>query len=148
MPTAEITVAFCNPAKEGKKNATIKTTDNRLFFVPLDMYPQFTPKGRYKIEYKDSTLNGNTLSFVNKVEVAAAAPIAKHQAAKFGVDDDKIAERIFVSGILQRAVQACESPLNVPEEVLVENVNKLRSVWRKTFGNPQKDADMNDEIPY
>jgi len=31
---------------------------------------------------------------------------------------------------------------------LVTRVNILREVWRQTLGNPQQDAEMQDEVPY
>lgn len=155
MPTAEITVAFCNPQQAGKKNASIKTKDGKLYFVPPEMYDQFANGGTYRIEYADKSFTGRdnkrvTYLVVEKAEqTATAAPARNHQPAGRYQDDPAVAERIFVCGAINNMMANPNiDPRGLTAPDITEQVNKLREVWRRTFANPQQDHDMQDEVPY
>ena len=152
MATTVINVKFVNPAAAGKKNASIKTDDDQFFLVPPEMLGQFQQGGRYKIEYKANAFKGVTYKYVEKIEPDVAAgpsPIAKHQAGKYGSTDMATAERIFVCGAMNAMLHNQNTlPFALTGDNLIERVNILRDVWRQTLGNPQQDAEMNDEIPY
>lgn len=146
--TAEIVVQFFNPIKPGKKNASVKTTDNEFYLVPPELIPQVNVGGKYKIEYETfKGRDGTLLSTIKKVDAAGPSPVAHYQAKK-NLSTDVTAEVIFCQGIHQRVVAALASPLNLTEDDHVEHLSKLRRVWRRTFGNPQQDKDMDDEVPY
>lgn len=156
MPTAEITVEFCNPQQPGKKNASVKTKDGKLYFVPPEMFSQFTVGGSYSIEYKDSSFTGRDgkrvpFNVVEKVNASMAAPATgrNHQPAGRYQDDPAVAERIFVCGAINNMMSNQNiDPRGMTVEDVTEQVNKLREVWRRTFANPQQDQEMGDEIPF
>jgi hypothetical protein len=152
MATTVINVKYVNPAAAGKKNASIKTDDDQFFLVPPEMLGQFQQGGRYKIEYKANAFKGVTYKYVEKIEPDVAAgpsPIAKHQAGKYGSTDMATAERIFVCGAYNALMGNPNiDPRGISVDERIAEVNKNRDVWRQTLGNPQQDAEMNDEIPY
>lgn len=152
MPTAEITVSFCNPQKPGKKNASVKTADNQLYLVPPELYPQFSEGNKYKVDYKNfKTNDGTVLKIIEKAEpmaTAAPAPGRNKPGARYQ-DDAVVAERIFVCGAINNMMANQNiDPRGMSAADVTEQVNKLREVWRKTFGNPQQNAEMGDEVPF
>lgn len=151
MPSAEFTAKFINPAKPGKKNANIKTDTDDFYLVPLELVDQFTQGNRYKVEYRTSTFNGTTYKYVDKVEqVAQAAPSpGRNKPGARYQDDAVVAERIFVCGAINNMMANQNiDPRGMSAADVTEQVNKLREVWRKTFGNPQQDTEMQDEIAF
>lgn len=153
MTTAEITVKYCNPKQEGKKNASIKTEDGQMYFVTPEMFPQFEQGGRYNIEFKTSTFRGVQYRHIEKVTKVALPQANGGQfaasKAKYGTVDMETAERIFVCGAINALVGNNNiDPRGLTPDELVNQVNKLRYVWGSTFGNPQKSDDLNDEIPF
>jgi hypothetical protein len=93
-----------------------------------------------------------TYKYVDKVEQtaqAAPAPARNHQPAGRYQDDMVVAERIFVCGAMNNLMANQNiDPRGLSTADLTEQVNKFREVWRKTFGNPQQDAEMGDEVPF
>lgn len=153
---AQITVKYCNPQQPGKKNASIKTDDGQLYFVSPEMFTQFEQGGKYNIQYKTNTFKGVQYRHIESATKMNAAPpvnpLAAHNAgtrATYGVQDMATAERIFVCGALN-AILANQNvnPFVLLPEDIKQRVNMLREAWRGTFGNPQQDAELNDEIPW
>lgn len=152
MPNAEITVQYCNPQQPGKKNASIKTNDGQMYFVPPEMFGQFQQGGRYNITYKESTFRG-----VQYRHVETVAPVAAPQTngqivgakGKYGAVDMETAERIFVSGWMNGVARNPNiDPRGLTADDLVNEVQKIRIVWGMTLGNPQKSGELDDEIPF
>lgn len=151
MASTVVNVKYVNPAQPGKKNATIKTDDDQLYLVPPEMIDQFSAGAAYKIDYRTSTFRGVTYKYVEKIEKAVSSPsgVARHQAGKYGTVDMETAERIFVCGAMNALVGNQNlDPRGLTADDLVAEVKKLRAVWGATFGNPQKDEEMGDEIPF
>jgi hypothetical protein len=60
-----------------------------------------------------------------------------------------MAERIFVCGALNAMLHNQNTlPFTLLADDITARVNILRETWRRTFGNPQQDAELNDEVPY
>ncbi len=153
--TARITVSFINQPKPGKTNGTIKTKDDQLYGVKPDMLALFEQKKTYDIEFSSREFNGQTYKTVTSVKKVEDAPAASANGAgtsygRYGATDDKTAERIFVCGGLNAAIEGGHVDLNT--EHLTNLVNIFRLVWDDTFGKdgkPAKNADMGgDEIPF
>lgn len=150
--TAQVTIRYVNPKQPGKKNASVKTYDGQLYFVAPEMLDKFEQGGRYNIRYKITEFNKNKYNHIEEVskvaDPAPANPVAAHNSgtkATYGTVDMATAERIFVCGALNAMLHGQTS---LETQTLVAWVNILRETWRQTFGNPQQDAELNDEIPY
>lgn len=150
--TAQVTIRYVNPKQPGKKNASVKTDDGQLYFVAPEMLGQFEQGGRYNIRYKVNDFKGVKYSHIEEVARIVApvptSPVAAHNTgtkASYGTVDMATAERIFVCGALNAMLHGQTS---LETQTLVAWVNILRETWRQTLGNPQQDAELNDEIPY
>lgn len=154
MATTEITVQYCNPQQPGKKNASIKTNDGQLYFVAPEMFSQFEQGGRYNIQYKVSSFRGVQYRHVETVTKIAPSPAANGgqfagAKGKYGTVDMETAERIFVSGWMNGLARNPNiDPRGLTADDLVVEVNKIRTTWSMTLGNPQKSDDLDDEIPF
>ena len=159
MPTAEITVKYCNPKQANKKNASVKTDDGQMYFVTPEMFGQFEVGGKYSVEYKVSEFKGVENRYIEKADKVSGGSPANHAPnpnvhnsmtkAKYGTVDMETAERIFVCGAMNALVGNQNiDPRGLTKEHLIAEVNKLRAVWANTFANPQKDEEIDDEIPF
>ncbi len=151
MP-ARISVSFVNPPKAGKTNGSIKTRDDQMYGVKPDMLGLFQPKGTYDIEFSERQFNGQTYKTVTSVKKVEDAPQATTGTGggRYGATDDKTAERIFVCGALNAAIQG--GHIEMSSAYIGNMVEMLRLVWSETFGadgKPAKNADMDgDSIPF
>jgi len=156
MPTAEITVKYRNPKQANKKNASVKTDDGQMYFVTPEMFGQFEVGGKYSVEYKVSEFRGTEYRYIETATKAASSqgvPVTQAYnamtKAKYGTVDMETAERIFVCGAMNALVGNQNiDPRGLTKEHLIAEVNKLRAVWANTFANPQKDEELDDEIPF
>jgi hypothetical protein len=69
--TMQITVAFVNPPKEGKKNGSVKVGDRYYSYDPKKF--TFAKGGTYDIEYKEDDYNGKTYYFIEKAKEVGTA---------------------------------------------------------------------------
>lgn len=144
---ANIQVKFVNEPREGRKNGTIKTEDDELYGVPPQKLGMFQPGGRYQIEYSTRSWKGQDYKTVISANLLAPPSTNSGGGGKYGRTDDATAERIFVCGALNAAIQGGHVELS--SATLGNVVNMLRQVWSETFGVPQKNADMDgDQIPF
>lgn len=166
MPTAQIKVSFVNQPTGARKSGSVKIDDGSFFNVPVALLGQFQPNGNYTVEYteKDGTGQWAGRKFRDITRIAAAQAPTPPTGGKYGQTDDTTAERIFVCGALNSAIQAGQ--INVGDgPAMVQFVTTLRGVWKRTFGSSAKPVapsapppaqsttppprdDMDDEIPF
>lgn len=155
MTAATINVKYVNQPGPGKKNGTIKTPEGVMYLVPPHMLKQFTPGGRYDIQYSEHPFNGKNYMTVTHIVPVGNAPAPSGGGGSYGRTDDATAERIFVCGALNAAIQAGQVTVND----VAPAVRNLRAAWAVTFGGkvtPTQAAstqtpprgDMDDEIPF
>lgn len=156
MATAQVRVSFVNPVKPGKKNGSIKTADNQVYGVPPHMLGQFQEGATYSIEYEQHQWQGNWYKTVQKV-TPIAGPSDNVVRGKFGQTDDKTAERIFVCGLLNSAVE--NGQIRIDDQAMLQNAVMIcRTVWANTFGDLSStrqqlqqqtiSQELNDEVPF
>lgn len=161
MAEAIVTPRYLNEPKPGMKNASITTTEGARYYMPPEMLGQFRQGVEVVIVYNPGEFNGkpfNKISSVKPLERAQSHPQAQAQSAshqqqsgggKWGSTDAITAERIFVCGALNHAIQGGEIRVTDVAGV-VHAINSLRTAWDQTFGSPQDQmgGDMNDRIPF
>lgn len=147
MPTATATIISKYPPKPGKKFVSVKADDGTIFSIKNAMIGTIQPGGRYTFEYEEREFNGMNYKFVNTINQVqgGAAPSRAGNGAATG--PDPVPERIFVCGALNAAIHAGQVAVSDLGAVTAA-VATLRSAWKRTFGNPQQDAEMDDEIPF
>lgn len=168
MPTAQISVKFVNQPAQGRKDGSVKLANGEYWNVPLGLLGQFAPNTNYSVEFTEKAgtgqYAGRTFRTINRIISAEAPKAASSGGSKYGQTDDATAERIFICGAVNAAIQAGQ--INVTDGPgTLEIVRKLREVWKRSFGAkpaetqaappppPEKTAaqrreDMDDEIPW
>ena len=141
---AEITVAYVNPPKEGKKWGNVKDTQGNAYFGPPAMLAKYSPGETCKIEYTLGGNDGTLKSLKRKIEIPQALQRPQSPPQR-GRTDDLDAERMFVAAMLKAQVEREGS--GTVTEMIVE-VNKWRDVYRNTFGAPTRDEQLGDEIQF
>jgi len=131
--TAVIDVKLTKPAPPGKKQATIRTTDDQTFFVwPKDL-GRFQPGRRYRIEYTERAWEGQTYRTAIKAEPAATQPSAPMPSAASNATSETVAdgEVQFVTTLLAASIHACAVDNN--QGALRDRAKVLRSIYRDVF---------------
>jgi len=147
MGQQNVTIAFVNQPKVGKKNGSIKTKDGEMFGVPPEKLAMFQQGGQYQLEYSERQFNGQIYRTVVAAHLLAPPQASGGNKYSPVTDNDATAERIFVCGALNAHIQSGQAEMSLSH--IGNVVNMLRQVWSETFGSPQKDDDMNgDSIPY
>jgi hypothetical protein len=147
MGQARITVKYVNAVKPGKKNGSIKGTDEDIYGVPPHMLANFQQGATYTIDYSERVFNGQTYKTVTTSQMVSAAPTEGSGGGKYAPVGDATAERIFVCGALNAAISGGHVELS--DATLSNVVNVLRSVWSHTLGAAKKNDDMDgDSIPF
>lgn len=160
MPTATIVANYVNPPKPPAKSGTIRVPSGEYYGIQPNWVNQFAQGQTYDIEYTITVAhNGREYKNITKFAMAQGAPAAAqpNTGGKYGTTDDKTAERIFVCGALNAAIQSGRVELAVTD--LVQIVQDLRTTWANTFGAPaqtnsgdmsggQGRHSLDDEIPF
>jgi hypothetical protein len=143
MGQATVTVRYVNPPKAGKTNGSIKDSDGVMYGVPPHMLNNFQQGATYTIDYSERDFRGQTYKTVTTAVLTA--PPQESGGGKYGPVSDATAERIFVCGALNAAIQG--GHVEMSDVVLSNVVNILRTVWANTLGG--KNDDMgNDSVPF
>jgi hypothetical protein len=147
MGQARITVKYVNAVKPGKKNGSIKGTDEDIYGVPPHMLANFQQGATYTIDYSERVFNGQTYKTVTTSQMVSAAPTEGSGGGKYAPVGDATAERIFVCGALNAHISSGQAEISAA--YIGNVVNILREVWRTEMATPSKNADMGEEsIPY
>lgn len=125
LHTAVIEVKFADPPKDGKKQATIKSTTGDVFGVwPKDI-GRFQKGRRYRVEYTERPYQGRTYRTIVKCEPETASEPRQAGNATPG-------EIEFVSRGLAASIQACA--VGHTQADLAQEARLLRTVYRDVFG--------------
>jgi hypothetical protein len=146
MGQATVQVKYVNPPKQGKVNGSIKDSNGEMFGVPPALLSTFQEGATYDLEYNERVFKGQTYKTISSAKLISAGD--GMGSSKYGNKDAATAERIFVCGALNAAIQGGHVELS---DVTLSNVvNILRSVWSHTLGVPaDKTDDMNgDQVPF
>lgn len=166
MTTAEITVAYINQPKAGKKRGTIKGTDNVLYGVFQDKLGSFMIGGTYSITYEESEFQGSMYKTIKSVQLlkapgsSATAPRPSTGGSNTYRETSAVdAERMFVTALARAFIQA--GHIQPERESVIRLTNALRDAWNQTYGaaaaakaparapvGQQPDDEMSDSIPF
>ena len=124
---AVIKIKYADPARPGRKQATIKTEDNQIFGVWPKEFGLFQPGKTYKVEFSERAFNGKTYRTISKCEPLPDEPT--QPAAKAG--DGSISEAEFITRLLEAAIK-CGGVVH-SESSMIAEIKLLRSVYRQTF---------------
>jgi hypothetical protein len=142
MNTATITVAFINPPKPTKKNATIKDTTEKLWLLPIPNMPEYSVGGTYEITYETFDFKGTVFSSiksgkqvglgsggVSSTATAASVPVGKW------AEDPKKSKQIAVLSMLKM----WEGKIPVGDLAgVVHAINTLDKAYDMTFFGGKK----------
>ena len=119
MPQAQVTPKYVNPAKPGKQYGNIKEASGVKWIIPAGWEHLFAPNVHVHIDYESQTWGSETVNIVRGVNgsmqpipgpaasvpppLPPVAPIAQPAPASKPADDP-VAEQIFVTGIVGRAM--------------------------------------------
>lgn len=148
MGQAQVKVKYVNPPKPGKVNGSIKDITDDMYGVPPNLLATFQQGATYNIEFSERVFNGARYKTVTRADLIAAPEPTVENGGKYAPKDQQTAERIFVCGALNAAIQGGHVELS---DVTLSNVvNVLRSVWKHTLGAPPgKNDDMGgDDFPF
>jgi len=147
MGQARITVKYINEVKPGKKNGSIKGTEDDIYGVPPHMLADFKVGATYTVDYSERVFNGQTYKTVTTSQMVSEAPREAFGGGKYAPVGDATAERIFVCGALNAHISSGQAEIS---SVYIGNVvNILREVWRTEMAGPPRNADMDgDSIPF
>lgn len=157
---ATIKIAYVNSPQQGRKNGSVKTDMGEFYGVPPSMLSQFSQGASYVVDYGTRDYNGKTYRDVKNVIRMVSAPTPAGGSNSYRQTDDATAERIFVCGGLNSALQAGQ--VNIGDTAgLFNAVQNMRETWARTFGNKggaagarqgtqsvPHDDDMSDSIPF
>lgn len=146
LPTAEITVAFVNEPKEGKKNGSIKAADGQYYSVPPHMLPQFAKGMRCRVEYKPFGDTGRAIQkVIGNTNMTPTVPKNDYRARSNPAEAKQIAVLALAKPLLEKLPRE-----EVSEAKLVAVLELCMRAYDKTLGGmqAQRRDDMDDEIPH
>ena len=144
VETAEITVAYVNPPKPGKKWGNLKSASGDLYWGPPSMLAHYSQGETCRIEFELGGNDGTLRSLRRKLSTTPAALVTPTPLPARARTNPVDQEQMFVVALLKEMVK--------PEDTaatLIAKTNTCRQAWRNTFGGSetQRNDDMNDEIP-
>ena len=145
MEIADITVAYVNPPKDGKRLGSIKSGAGEYFGCAPGLLNEFRQGEQCKIEFSSRKApDGKVWKTVTKKiggNNGYVRPIAQGPRQRTNPTDS---EQIFVVALLKEIIAPDMGPI-----ALIEKIEELRRVYRNTFGSSERNRDdeMNDFIP-
>ncbi len=121
MPQAQVTPQYINAAKPGKQYGNIKEASGAKWIIPAGWESLFAPNVPAHIDYETKTWGSESVNIVRGVNgamqpaaavppIPMAAPVTLPQPTTSR--DDKVAEEIFVTGIVGRAMGSGQFSVN------------------------------------
>lgn len=167
MSDIQITVADTKPPAEGKKQGKVIDTTGKTWQVWADKLHLYQPGGTHLVQkFKTFEFQGKTYYTIEQATAVGGAAPAQASAVQAYVppptpftSTSEVTRRmdIFICGIMNNTASN-EKLLDYPENELVEKIQMLKRVWKRSFlsgdtsitsGAPARDnSDMNDDIPF
>ncbi len=140
-----VKVKFVNPAKDGKRNANIKTADGFMYFVPEEHLAYFQEGETYRIGYNESGTGDRTFKWICEVDghsmeedkplpAKAQTPRPASNGQMRAPSHDDKGRDIFLCGVVQQA--ASSGQFNT--EGLVQLYWTMAETWDKDHGSASK----------
>lgn len=172
---ADITVAYVNYPKPGKKRGSVKDTNNVVYGAFADTLSQLKQGGVYRIEYSEDDFNNQKWKTIRGVQMLQAPPPQAQGSQQpnrgggntYRETSAKDSERMYVTALARAFIQSGQIAANV--KAVVDLTNALREAYRQTYGGAtqpaapaqqpvqqqqrlpvgqQYDADLDDHIPF
>ena len=145
IETAEITVQYVNPPKEGKKWGSVKSAEGHYYYGPPSMTAMYQVGEVCKIEYEMGGNDGQLRTLKRKLSQtppALARPTPSPPRQRTNPTDS---EQIFCTAIRKGMIDRKDSGASI-----VAKINLLREAYRVTFAAPNRQAndEFNDEIAF
>jgi len=144
---ADIEVKYVNPVKEGKRFATFKDGDGKLWLVQPGMIGQFAQGMKCKVEYQAGKFSDGTPSRKITKIIGSNGAVSIPQNNFRQRSNPAEAKQIAVLAIVKEWV----GKIPVGDEAsLVNAIKAAMRAYDKTLGGTvaQRQDDMDDEIPY
>lgn len=147
--TAEITVAYVNPPKAGKKWGNVKDTAGTCYFGPPGMLNQFQPGETCKIEFELGGNDGTLRSLKHKVSTTPAALVRQATPIPRAPTNPRDGERMGTMGMVNAFIHS--GGVELHRDAIKAAINVCREAYNDVWGTPQKqktEQEFSDEIPY
>lgn len=149
----EITCQQVNYPKAGKRLGSIKSSEGEFYGVEPSLLRIFEKGEVCLVEYTETPKKDGNGVWKNIRRKISSTPTVLANARTSPVQRGEMrprthpvdSEQMFVGQLLKQSYKPETTALE-----LVEEINKLRKVWRNTFGGSEtnRDDEMQDEIPY
>lgn len=143
----EITCQYVNAPKPGKKLGSIKTSEGEFYGVEPSLLGIFSKGEVCIVEYTESPKTGGGVWKNIKRKVSSTPTALQREPVQYprARSNPADSEQIFTTALLKEVYNKDMTALE-----LVEEINKLRKVWKNTFGASEfhRDDELRDEIPY
>lgn len=149
LPTADITVQYINPPKEGKKMGSIKAADGQYYNVFPDLLGQFSKGMRCKVEYTSKPRDdGGEWRTIKKIVGNGSAPVVPKNDYRARSNPAE-AKQIAVLALAKECITRL-SYEQLNEAALVAILNMCSRAYDKTLGGVQAQQrdDMDDSINF
>lgn len=148
LPTTEITVAYINPPKEGKKMGSVKTADGQFYNVFENMLAQFSKGMKCRVEYEARPKDGGgEWRTIKKIVGNGSAPTPGPKNDYRARSNPAEAKQIAVLAIVKEWVPQIAV---ADTAALIDAIRSAMMAYDQTLGGvqAQRRDDMNDEVPY
>ena len=145
IETAEITVQYVNPPKEGRKWGSVKSAEGHYYYGPPQMLSVYQPGEVCKIEYEMGGNDGQLRTLKRKLSQtppALARPTPSPPRQRTNPTDS---EQMFVTALLKEMVVETDTSTSI-----IQKGKYCSDAYDVLFGSVAKqttEAELNDAIP-
>ena len=145
MPTAEITVQYCNAAKPGKKMGSIKSSEGEYYYCAPTMLHLFQVGEVCKVEFTERPKEGGGTwkTLTAKLGGGALKPLGP--APMRAMTNPKDSKQIFMTALLKEMVTETDTSSSI-----IQKGKSCADAYDVLFGSVAKQttaAELNDDIP-
>lgn len=123
--TTTITIAYINPPGAGKKQATIKASDNRVFGIYPEKMTDYAVGKTYDIEFTSREWQGKTFYTIASAKLAASNPMVPTSAGNTAGGGDNRSNSIERQVAFKGAIELHAIEANKGAEVSLERIAVL-----------------------